>query len=204
MDGIAVQQASASAGVRKTPVQGTESTGKQEEARRGRVPWPLIGVLAVQAALSLRLTRGWAAVAAIPIVACTLLESIPQATALFSAWTNVSPIAASMPGLIARYPGDYLTSTDLYQVLGYYDQGHVGWSRWQSDLYFSVAGAPPGLASDRTAIKGRYFSLIVIVTRPTTITNTDESVIAYLRQVGGYRVVADTGGIEAWTPVESS
>jgi len=33
----------------------TEWTGKQEEARRGRVPWPLIGVLVIQAASSLRL-----------------------------------------------------------------------------------------------------------------------------------------------------
>lgn len=149
-------------------------------------------------------TKGWAAVAAIPIIACTLLEGIPQATTLFSAWTNVSPIAASLPRLIARYPGNLLTSADLYQVLGYYDQGQVGWSRWQSDLHLSIGGASPGLASDRVAIKDRYFSLIFIATRPTTITETDESVIACLRQVGGYRVVADTGGIEVWTPMESS
>jgi 4-amino-4-deoxy-L-arabinose transferase-like glycosyltransferase len=149
-------------------------------------------------------TKGWAAVVAIPIVAFTVLESIPQATTLFSAWTDVAPITAVLPRLTTRYPGNYLTSTDLYQVLGYYDQGRAGWSQWQSDLYLTAAGAPPGLASDRIAIRDHYFSLVFINTRPTSLTNTDEAVIAYLRQVGGYSVVADTGGIEVWTSVEDS
>jgi hypothetical protein len=149
-------------------------------------------------------TRGWAALAAIPIVAGTLLMSIPQATALFTGWQNTSPVVASLPRLLARYPGDYLTSADLYQVLGYYDHGRVGWPRWQSDLHLSAPGARQGLASDRVAIKGHYFSLIIIGTQRNTITSTDEAVIADIRQASGYRVVADAGGFEAWTSVEGS
>jgi hypothetical protein len=149
-------------------------------------------------------TRGWAALAAIPVIAGTLLMSIPQATALFTGWQNTSPVVASLPQLLARYPGDYLTSADLYQVLGYYDQGRVGWPRWQSDLHLSAPGARPGLASDRVAIRGHYFSLIIIGTQRGTITSTDEAVIADIRQASGYRVVADAGGFEAWTSVEGS
>jgi 4-amino-4-deoxy-L-arabinose transferase-like glycosyltransferase len=147
---------------------------------------------------------GWATVAAIPIIAGALLEGIPQATALFSGWPNTSQVSARLPQLIARYPGEYLTSSELYQVLGYYEQGRVGWSQWQSDLHLSVPGMSPGLASDRAAISGHYFSLVIIATQRTTITSTDEALIAYMRQVGGYRVVANAGGFEAWTATEGT
>lgn len=148
--------------------------------------------------------KGWAAVAAIPIVACTLLDSIPQAGALFADWVNTSPITAILPPLIARYPGRYLTSTDLYQVLGYYEQGRTGWTQWQSDLYFSLPGSAAGPASDLVAIRAHYFSLIIIATQRTSVTSTDESVLADMRKLGGYRIVADARGFEAWTPAEES
>lgn len=145
-------------------------------------------------------TRGWAAVVAIPIAACTLLKAIPQDSALFTGWPDVSTVMTSLSPLVAKYPGDYLTSSDLYEVFGYYDRGQVGWTQWKSDLYLKVPEAAPGLASDRVAIKGDYFSLVIIFTRPTAITNTDKELAAYLRRVGGYRMVADTGGFEAWAP----
>ena len=145
-------------------------------------------------------TRGWAAVVAIPIAACALLKTIPQDSALFTGWPNTSTVATILPRLIARYPGDYLSSSDLYEVFGYYDRGQVGWPQWKNDLYLKVPGAAPGLASDRVAIKGDYFSLVIIFTRPTAITNTDKELAAYIRQVDGYRMVADTGGFEVWAP----
>lgn len=147
-------------------------------------------------------TRGWAVVAAIPIAACTLLDGIPQSSALFADWPGTSPVTAVLPRLIARFPGRYLTSTDLYQVLGYYDRGQAGWTQWQSDLYFSLPGSPAGPSSDSIAIEARYFSLVIIATQPATITSTDEAVLADMRTAGGYRVVARAGGFEAWTPVE--
>jgi hypothetical protein len=149
-------------------------------------------------------TKGWAVVAAIPILAVALLDGIPQASNLFAKWPNVSPILPSMPGLYARFPGNYLTSSYLYQVLGYYSRGQTSWAQWQGDLTFSTAGAAPGLASDRIAIKNDYFSLIIIETQRTSITSTDESVLADMRQAGGYRMVASAGGFEAWAPVEES
>jgi hypothetical protein len=55
LDGIAVQQASTGPEMRESPVREPESVSNQEEAKRGRVPWELIGILVGQAVLSLRL-----------------------------------------------------------------------------------------------------------------------------------------------------
>jgi hypothetical protein len=145
-------------------------------------------------------TRGWAAVAAIPIAACTLLLTIPQDSALYiTGWPNVSAFTAGLPRLLEKYPGDYLTGSDFYEVLGYYDKGKVGYTQWHSDLYLKIPGRPEGLASDRDAIKSDYFSLIIVpTTKRTAITSTDKALTAYMRKVGGYRVVENVGGFEAW------
>lgn len=147
---------------------------------------------------------GWAFVAAIPIIACTLLDGIPQASALFSGWQNVTPISVNLPQLIARYPGRYLTSTYLYQVLGYYNHGNVPWPQWQGDLTFSANGLHAGLKSDEAAIKGEYFSLIIIANPGERLDETDASVIADLKRAGDYHIVANTDGFEAWAPMERS
>jgi 4-amino-4-deoxy-L-arabinose transferase-like glycosyltransferase len=55
LDNIAVQQASTMPDVREAPVWGARPGDHRRSARRGHIPWPLIGVLLVQAALSLRL-----------------------------------------------------------------------------------------------------------------------------------------------------
>jgi hypothetical protein len=143
-------------------------------------------------------------VLAVPILAWILLEDMPQSAALFRAWPNATAISAQMPALLARHPGTYLTSTDLYQVLGYYDDGRAHWSQWDSDLHFSIPGKAPGPASDWFAIQSHYFSLIIIDTRRNTITGADESVIADLSRAGGYHLVASTGEFKAWSSVEGS
>jgi 4-amino-4-deoxy-L-arabinose transferase-like glycosyltransferase len=150
-------------------------------------------------------TRGWAAVAAIPIVVFTLLKTIPQDSALYTAgWPNVTAFMTSLPRLIDEYPGDYLVGDDVYEVLGYYDQGRVGWMQWQSAPYLKVPGTPKGLASDRIAIKGHYFSIIIVPTQKTTVSSTDRALTTYIREAGGYRVVADRGGFEAWASAAGS
>jgi 4-amino-4-deoxy-L-arabinose transferase-like glycosyltransferase len=147
---------------------------------------------------------GWAVVVAIPLLAWALLDGIPQSAIMFKKWPDASPISAAMPGLIARHPGKYLTSSYLYQVLGYYERGRTGWSQWQGDLTYHVPGLSPGLASDRVAIESDYFSLVIIATQQSAVTPTDRSLIADMRQAGGYHIVANAGGFQAWAPVEGS
>ncbi|HEX4831054.1 MAG TPA: hypothetical protein VH478_08185, partial [Trebonia sp.] len=149
-------------------------------------------------------TRGWAAVVSIPVLAALLLDGLPQATSLFRVWPNATPIVTALPGLLARHPGRYLTSSDLYQVLGYYDGGRASWPQWQSDLHFQVPGAPAGLASDRAAITSGYFSLVIIGPEGGAGTAVDQAVRADMRRAGGYRLVADADGFEAWTPAAAS
>jgi 4-amino-4-deoxy-L-arabinose transferase-like glycosyltransferase len=147
---------------------------------------------------------GLAFVVAIPVLAWTLLMGMPQASALFRVWPNATPVTAQLPRLVAQHPGRYLTSADLYQVLGYYEGGQVPWTRWSSDLHFRVPGMAPGPSSDRMAVQSRYFSLIIIATQPDTVTGTDKAVIADLTRAGGYRLVASAAGFNAWAPEEGS
>jgi hypothetical protein len=147
---------------------------------------------------------GWAVVVAIPLIAWMLLDGIPQSTALFRKWPDTSPISADMPSLVARHPGRYLTSSYLYQVLGYYGRGTTTWPQWQGDLTYHVPGLRAGLASDRVAIRSDYFALVIIETQPSAMTSTDKSLIADLQKAGGYHIVARAGGYEAWAPVEGS
>ena len=149
-------------------------------------------------------TKGWAAVAMIPIAASTLLKTIPQDSTLYTAgWPNVAAFASTLPRLIEQHPGDYLASSDLYQVLGYYDQGRAGYSQWQSVPFLRVPGASKGLASARIAIKDFYFSLVFVPTQ-RGVTSADEALVTDMRVAGGYRIVADTGGLEAWAPEAGS
>jgi 4-amino-4-deoxy-L-arabinose transferase-like glycosyltransferase len=162
------------------------------------------GYLLARVSMVDKTRAGWAFVLAVPILAWMLLEDMPQSSALFRDWPNTAPITAQLPALLAKHPGTCLTSTDLYQVLGYYDGGRAQWSEWASDLHFSIPGKAPGPASDLLAIQSHRFSLIIIDTKRNTITGADESVIADLNRAGGYRLVSSTGEFKAWASVEGS
>jgi 4-amino-4-deoxy-L-arabinose transferase-like glycosyltransferase len=149
-------------------------------------------------------TRGWMIVISIPIIASTLLQGMPQASAMFRDWPNMSALAAVMPKVVAQHPGKYLADPDVLQVLGYYGRGQTGWPQWSDDQIYREPGVPPGLPSIRAAISNYTFALIVVSTMRSSSTPVDKAIMADIKQSGGYRIVANAGGYEVWTPAETS
>jgi 4-amino-4-deoxy-L-arabinose transferase-like glycosyltransferase len=147
-------------------------------------------------------TRGWMIVISIPIIASTLLQAMPQASALYGKWPDMSALAAVMPKVAAQHPGAYLADPDVLQVVGYYGRGQTGWTQWADDLTYHEPGITPGLPSIRVAIANHRFALVVTGTTGTTFPPVDKAILADIKQSGGYRIVASADGYEVWTPAE--
>jgi 4-amino-4-deoxy-L-arabinose transferase-like glycosyltransferase len=138
--------------------------------------------------------RGWAAVMALPIVACTLFGSIGQATALYKVWPNATAVVSTLRAAIDSHPGNYLAED--YDVEAFYLRAVVPWRRWSNTYYFSYQGGLPGAPSYQAAINSHYFSLVVLDFGDTAATDTQ--ITADMRHVGGYYVLARAGQFTIW------
>ena len=147
-------------------------------------------------------TRGWMIVMSIPIIAATLIGSIPQSTSLYEDWPNVSAFSAQLPQLLSKHPGNYLSGGEIGQLIGYYSRGQFGWTQWQNDQNFHQPGMSPGLASDRFGISSHEFALVIVDIRESASNPYDEALLNDIRQSRGYRLVASADGFEAWSPPE--
>jgi Dolichyl-phosphate-mannose-protein mannosyltransferase len=147
-------------------------------------------------------TRGWMIVMSIPIIAAALIGTIPQSTSLYEAWPNVSAFSAGFPQVLARHPGTYLSGDKIRLPIGYYSKGRVAWNQWQNDRNFRQPGMSPGLASDRFAITGHEFALVIVNTNASSSDPYDAALLNDIRQSRGYRLVASADGFEAWSPPE--
>jgi 4-amino-4-deoxy-L-arabinose transferase-like glycosyltransferase len=149
-------------------------------------------------------TRGWMIVISIPIVASTVLQAMPQASAMFRKWPNMSALAAVMPQVIVQHPGKYLADPDVLQVMGYYSRGQTGWGQWADNQTYVQPGVAEGLPSIRVAISNHAFTLIVVGTIWSADTPITKAIMADMRQAGGYRMVANADGYQVWTPSETT
>jgi hypothetical protein len=147
-------------------------------------------------------TRGWMIVMIIPIIAATLIGSVPQSTSLYEDWPNVSAFSAQLPQLLSKHPGIYLSGGEIGQLIGYYSRGQVAWTQWQNDQNFHQPGMSPGLASDRFGISSHEFALVIVDIRESASNPYDEALLNDIRQSRGYRLVASADGFEAWSPPE--
>jgi 4-amino-4-deoxy-L-arabinose transferase-like glycosyltransferase len=149
-------------------------------------------------------TRGWMVVVTIPILVFALVQNVPQETGLYAKWTNLSAFAAQWPSLSARYPGYYLADVDVYHVLGYYANGTLDWNRVESP-----EGLDPhpqnGFPVTRAGIADHTFSLVMVnVNKTSSYAPYDEAMMTEIKEAGGYRMVANADGIEAWASAEQS
>jgi hypothetical protein len=106
-------------------------------------------------------------------------------------------MTAMLRPLVREYPGNYLVED--YDVFGYYLRNQVPWQAWSNTWYFAYGGTTArvtavgtqdvtGLSAYDGAVKGRYFSLIVLNFGDTPA--IDDRITADIARYGGYRVVA--------------
>jgi hypothetical protein len=138
--------------------------------------------------------HGWAIVMALPIAASTLFGSMGQAFAMHNIWPNATGAVRILRSEIRYHPGHYLAED--YDVEAYYLRTNVRWQQWSSTYYFSYPGTTPGISSYEAAIEKHYFTLVVLDFGDTAA--TDSTIVADMRQAGGYHVLARTGRFTIW------
>jgi hypothetical protein len=112
-----------------------------------------------------------------------------QAAETFQRWPNASPMVAKLRSLTKVHPGHYLA--EGYNVPVYYLARTIPWQRWSGTWYFSYRPPhePPlvGLAAYQAAIHDHYFSLIMLNSSYTSL--TDGYIIEDIKLAGGYRPI---------------
>jgi 4-amino-4-deoxy-L-arabinose transferase-like glycosyltransferase len=138
--------------------------------------------------------HGWAAVMALPIAASTLFGSLGQAAALYRVWPNAADVVRVLASAARSHPGHYLAED--YDVEAYYLRGEVPWPRWSNTYFFRYQGGPAGAPSYAAAIRGHYFSLVILDFGDTAA--IDSQITADMQRAGGYYVLDRASRFTIW------